>query len=136
MFIIKTDDQKYRFIYKIMRLVLQKMNQPQEERRIYLSALIYFIDYLLQLPIELTKKLRNEILNSREAIDLMYLDRKNLPPTFGEVRKEAKLEGKIEGLLAERKRIVSKLTRENFTVEQIANLTEISVEEVKKLQLN
>jgi len=77
---------------------------------------------------------------------LIYLDRKNLPPTFGELRKlereegklegkiEGKIEGKLEGLLIERKRIVSKLTRENFTVEQIADLTELSIEEVKKLQ--
>jgi len=135
----KNDDEKrYRFKYKLMRLVLQKMIQPLDERRIYLSALTYFIDYLLQLPIELTEKLRNEIMISKEAIDLIYLDRKNLPPTFGELRKlereEGKLEGKIEGLLIERKRIVSKLTRENFTVQQIADLTELSIEEVKKLQ--
>ncbi|MBT2692823.1 hypothetical protein [Bacillus sp. ISL-55] len=131
----KNDDEKrYRFKYKLMRLVLQKMNQPLDERRIYLSALTYFIDYLLQLPIELTEKLRNEIMISKEAIDLMYLDRKNLPPTFGELRKMEREEGKIEGLLVERKRIVSKLTRENFTVEQIADLTELSIEEVKKLQ--
>jgi hypothetical protein len=108
----------------------------------FLSALTYFIDYLLQLPIELTEKLRNEIMISKEAIDLIYLDRKNLPPTFGELMKlereegklEGKLEGKIEGLLIERKRIVSKLTRENFTIEQIADLTELSIEEVKMLQ--
>jgi hypothetical protein len=116
----------------------------------FLSALTYFIDYLLQLPIELTEKLRNEIMISKEAIDLIYLDRKNLPPTFGELRKlereegklegkiegkiEGKLEGKLEGLLIERKRIVSNLTRENFTVEQIADLTELSIDEVKKLQ--
>jgi hypothetical protein len=108
----------------------------------FLSALTYFIDYLLQLPIELTEKLRNEIMISKEAIDLIYLDRKNLPPTFGELRKlereegklEGKIEGKLEGLLIERKRIVSKLTRENFTVEQIADLTELSIEEVRKLQ--
>ncbi|MGA9225943.1 MAG: hypothetical protein WB217_06325, partial [Mesobacillus sp.] len=139
----KNDDEKrYRFKYKLMRLVLQKMIQPLDERRIYLSALTYFIDYLLQLPIELTEKLRNEIMISKEAIDLIYLDRKNLPPTFGELRKmereegkiEGKIEGKLEGLLIERKRIVSKLTRENFTVQQIADLTELSIEEVKKLQ--
>jgi predicted transposase YdaD len=131
----KNDDEKrYRFKYKLMRLVLQKMIQPLDERRIYLSALTYFIDYLLQLPIELTEKLRNEIMISKEAIDLIYLDRKNLPPTFGEFRKLEREEGKLEGLLIERKRIVSKLTRENFTVEQIADLTELSIEEVKMLQ--
>lgn len=133
----KNDDEKrYRFKYKLMRLVLKKVNQPHEERRIYLSALTYFIDYLLQLPKELTEKLRNEIMISKEAIDLMYLDRKNLPPTFGELRKLEREEGKIEGLLEERKRIVTKLNRNHFTIEQIADLTELSVEDVKRVLNN
>ncbi|MDQ0218404.1 hypothetical protein J2S21_001498 [Peribacillus cavernae] len=52
--------KRYRFKRNLMRLVLQKNVFPQEERRIYISTLIYFIDYLLQIPIDLTRKLRNE----------------------------------------------------------------------------
>ncbi|WP_204498968.1 hypothetical protein [Aquibacillus albus] len=55
----KEDEEKrYRFKRKLFRLILQKSSYPPVERRIYIATLIYFIDYLLQIPLELTKKLR------------------------------------------------------------------------------
>ncbi|WP_243459368.1 hypothetical protein [Metabacillus bambusae] len=125
----KTDDEKrYRFKRKLIKLVLQKNNNPQEEQRIYISTLIYFIDYLLQLPKELTQKLRNEIILSKE-METMYLDRKNLPLTFGELMKLERDEGKEEG----KRKVARRMLIEGLPVEMIAKLTDLPEDEIRKL---
>ncbi|HJV16935.1 MAG TPA: hypothetical protein VJ546_06045 [Bacillales bacterium] len=55
--VTKSDiDQRYHFKRKLFQLVLQKIDYPLEQRRFYLSTLIYFIDYLLKTPLKLGAK--------------------------------------------------------------------------------
>ncbi|WP_299094852.1 hypothetical protein [uncultured Metabacillus sp.] len=122
-------EKRYRFKRKLIRLVLQKNEYHPKEQRIYLSALIYFIDYLLQIPEELTEKLKNEIILSKEEIEMMYLDRKNLPPTFGELIKLEREEGREEG----QRKVAKRMLKEGFPIEMISKLTELSEEEIRKL---
>jgi predicted transposase YdaD len=133
----KDDEKRYLFKRKLIKLILQKTDYPKEERRIYVSALLYFIDYLLQIPIELTQRLRNEIILSKEAIDLMYLDRENLPPTFGELkrleRKEGREEGRKEGIEKGKREMAQKLLKEGVDAQVIMRASGLTREEVEKL---
>lgn len=131
----KKDDQKrYRFKRKLFRLVLQRNNGPQDDRRIYLSALIYFIDYLLRIPLELTIELRKEINLTKEERNLMYLDRKNPPPTFDEVLEMERKEGIEKGIYEANRITALRMIRKNLSDEFIAEMTELSLEEIKKLR--
>ena len=123
--------------WKVSNYLRQKNDHPREEQRIFITTLIYFIDYLLQIPKELTVKLRNEIILTKEEKEMWYLDRKNLPPTFGElekiVREEGREEGRKEGLVREQRKIAKSMLNAGFTIETIVKLTELSEEEVRKL---
>ncbi|WP_338788297.1 hypothetical protein [Metabacillus sp. FJAT-53654] len=135
----KNDSEKrYRFKRKLIQLVLQKNDYPQEERYIYLSALIYFIDYLLQIPIELTQKLQNEIILTKEEIEMMYLDRNNLPPTFGElkrlVREEGREEGREKGIEEGQKLVAVELLKDGMPVYLVAKYVKLSIEIVEELK--
>lgn len=137
----KNDTEKrFRFKLKLMRLVLRTTNHPSEERRIYLSTLIYFIDYLLQIPIELTRKLRSEIILSKEDTDMMYLDRKNLPPTFGELMEQEKEEGKEIGKELGKEigqRLVAiELLKDGMSVERVAKYVKLPIEEIEKMRVS
>ena len=125
----KDAEKRYRFKSKLIRLLLQKNDYPKEERHIYLSALIYFIDYLLQIPIELTQKLRNEIIISEEEMEMMYLDRKNPPPTWGEVKKMEREEGREEG----QRLVALELLKDGMPVELVSKYVKLPIEELEKL---
>jgi predicted transposase/invertase (TIGR01784 family) len=114
---------------KLIQLILQKTDYPERERRIYISALLYFIDYLLQIPIDLTEKLRNEIIFSKEEIDMMYLDRENLPPTFGELKKMEREEGKEEG----KREMARNLLKEGVDTQIIMRASGLTRKEVERL---
>ncbi|WP_052738000.1 hypothetical protein [Bacillus sp. SA1-12] len=126
-------EKRYRFKRKLILLVLQKNEYSTKEQRVYLSASIYFIDYLLQIPKELTEKVKSEIILSKEEIEMMYLDRKNLPPTFGELIKLEREEGREEGLEKAQRKVAIRMLKEGFPIEMIARLTELSEEEIRKL---
>jgi predicted transposase/invertase (TIGR01784 family) len=127
-------------------IILFCLNWNEEPVPVCLSSIIFFIDYLLRIPDE---KLRNEITISEEEIELIYLDRKNPPPTLtslGELKREWKEEGVEEGIKkgiqkgiekgiekgdGERQRKVArKMLKEGFSVEVIERLTELSEEEI------
>ncbi len=127
-------EKRYRFKRKLIRLILQKNDYPREEQHIYLSSLIYFIDYLLQIPLDLTQKLRNEIIFSKEELDMMYLDRNNLPPTFGELKKLVREEGREEGKRKEQRRIAHGMLKDGIPVEVVAKYVELPIEEVEKMK--
>ncbi|MDQ0176263.1 hypothetical protein [Bacillus chungangensis] len=65
---------------------------------------------------------------------MMYLDRNNLPPTFGHWMRVEREEGKGEGEFQTKKRLALKLLQEQFSEDYVAQLTELSLEEVKKLR--
>jgi hypothetical protein len=127
-------EKRYRFKYKLIRLILEKKDLPQPEQRIYLSTLIYFIDYLLQLPYELSQKLRNEIISNKEVKEMWHLDRKNLPPTWAElediIKEEGMEAGKKEGL----KQVAIELLKDGLPIEDVTRYVKLPIEEIKKLQ--
>ncbi|MFS0644413.1 Rpn family recombination-promoting nuclease/putative transposase [Siminovitchia sp. 179-K 8D1 HS] len=126
-------EKRYRFKREIIQSVLQHKNYPPEERRLYVSALIYFIDYLLQIPEELTKKLRREIIISEEAKEMLYLDRNNLPLSWSEWEKTVKEEGREEGIEKKQREIAKKMLQEGYSIQEIVKVTELSEAEVRKL---
>lgn len=101
----KRDDLKrYRFKSKLIRLLLQRNDQPREE----------FI---------LTK----------EELDMMYIDRKNPPPTWGEVKKLEREEGMEIGNEEARRAVARKMLKEGLSIDFITKMTELTVEEIQKL---
>lgn len=128
------DEKRYRFKRRLIRLILQKDDYPKEERRIYLSTLIYFIDYLLQIPKDMTEKLRNEMILTKEEKEMMYLDRNNLPPSWAELEKLIKEEGVEEGVEDGRKQVALEMLKDGMPVELVAKYAKLPIEEVEKLK--
>ncbi|WP_188631743.1 hypothetical protein [Lentibacillus kapialis] len=120
--------------------LLQKFSNQQEDTRTYLSALFYFIDYLLQVPKNLTEQLKNDIIPymGKEVVQRMQTERTNSSQTleeiFAELRQEGREEGKKEGRKDALKQFVRKLIRENYADEQIAKLTELDPVQIAKLR--
>ncbi len=134
-------NRRYQFKVKLMRFILQNKDFPYEERHLYISALIYFIDYLLQIPQELTEKLRKEVILTEEDKTMLYLDRNNLPPTWNEVEKMIREEG-IEkgisqgieqGLERKQREIAKKMLQEGYSIREIEKMTDLSEGEIRKL---
>ncbi|WP_249869236.1 hypothetical protein, partial [Oceanobacillus saliphilus] len=136
--------KRYTFKRKLMIQVLQKFSTEQENPRIYLSSIFYFIDYLLHVPESLKKKLSEDIrpLIGMEVSQTMRAEKEKLPPTIAELFAEAKDEGLVrgreqgreEGREEAKKMLAQELIRENFSDEHIAKLTKLKVEEVARLR--
>lgn len=135
----KDINQRYTFKRKLMIQVLQISAQP-EDTRTYLSALFHFIDNLLQMPKDLTTRLKEDIIPylGEEASQQMLADKRNPSQTLAEIFAELKEEGMEKGIEKGKKEtivhIVEKLVREDFSNEQIAKITELELEEVVKLR--
>ncbi|WP_373895039.1 hypothetical protein [Virgibacillus sp. CBA3643] len=108
------------------------MDSHQGYSHTYVSVLIYFIDYLLQVPPYLTKKLRDNVspLLNKEVVQKMQTERSNPSPTLAEIFDEREKEGKKEAM----KQFAEELILENFSDDYIAKLTKLSVEEVALLR--
>jgi hypothetical protein len=102
--------------------------------RIYLSTLIYFIDYLLQLSQELSQKLRNEIIQLKEAKKMWYLDQKNPPPTLAEWEEIFKKEGRAEGIEENQKQVALELLKDGFPIEMVSKYVKLPIIEIERLQ--
>ncbi|MBM7572701.1 hypothetical protein [Aquibacillus albus] len=142
----KDDEEKrYRFKRKLFRLILQKSSYPPVERRIYIATLIYFIDYLLQIPLELTKKLRDELIQTKGVKEMVYMDRENLPKSLAEWEKifkeegrqegkqEGKKEGKEEGKEEGKKSVAIELLKAGMSAEFVAKHAKLPIEKVKEM---
>lgn len=127
----KNDNEtRYRFKRRLIKFILQKTSYPRADKHIYLAALFYFIDYFMRIPKELTEKLRDELILTKEEFEMIYLDRKNPPQTVGEIRKEAREEGRQEN----RKQNALEMLKDGMSVELVAKYVKLTVEEVKKLR--
>ncbi|TFJ94200.1 hypothetical protein [Lentibacillus salicampi] len=133
-------DARYAFKRKLMIQVLQKFSTQQEDTRTYLSTLFYFIDYLLQVPKDLSKKLADDVIPymGEEVIQKMEAEKTNpsqtLEEIFAELREEGKVEGKTEGRKDALKHVVQELVREGYSNERIVKITKLNLEEVKELR--
>lgn len=136
----KDDPQKRMEIKrKLLKTVLDFERYPQE---LTITALFYFIDYLLHLPDELTKQLREDIIPiiEKEADHMIYSEKVETSPTLAEIlekyKREERAEGRVEGALLERKNLAKELILENFTDEKIAKMTRLTIDEVREIRKN
>ncbi|PAV31117.1 hypothetical protein CIL05_00205 [Virgibacillus profundi] len=144
--------QRYIFKRKLMTQILQKFTMSNEETHTYFTALLYFIDYLLQVPEELKQKFIEEIrpLIGKEEVLQMKAEKEKLSPTLAAIfaeakeegeakgiekgRAEGKAEGKAEGIEEAKIMFAQELIRNKYSDETIAKLTKLDVEVIKKLR--
>jgi predicted transposase/invertase (TIGR01784 family) len=110
----------------------------------YAEALFYFIDYLLYLPDELTKQLTKDLsINiEKEAKHMLYSEKLKEAPTFAEYLKTVREEGFEKGIekgiekgkMEEKRNLAAELLREGFSVEKVAKIMKLSLDEVKEIE--
>lgn len=129
-------EKRYKFKRQLMIQILQKYSKQQENTRTYLSALFYFIDYILQVPADFTKQLTKEITPylGEEVIQQMKAEKTNpsqtLEEIFAELRKEGVEEGKEKAREEALSPVIRELVNEGFSNEKIAKITKLTVDEV------
>ncbi|AXF55919.1 hypothetical protein [Salicibibacter kimchii] len=124
--------KRYQFKRRLFALILKDQEKNATE---YVNALLYFIDYLMKIPKEMTEKLQKDIkpVIGKEANDMdkqTYPDPPTLKPIFDELREKGKEAGKSERT----REIAEKMLKKDFSVEEIlevTNLTEIELEDIK-----
>ncbi|WP_382400036.1 hypothetical protein [Lentibacillus salinarum] len=106
----------------------------------YLSALFYFIDYLLRVPKDLSRQLKDDIIPymGKEVVQKMQAEKTNpsqtLEEIFAELRQEGREKGREEGRKDTLKHVVQELIREDYSNEQIMKITKLDLEDVKELR--
>ncbi|ASN04159.1 RpnC/YadD family protein [Virgibacillus necropolis] len=116
--------------------ILQQTSTQPEYTRTYLSALFHFIDNILQVPTDLTTKLKEDLTPfiDKEATQQMLADKRNPSQTLAEIFAELKEEGMEKGKRETEKNIAKKLIQKDYSNEQIIELTELELNEVVKLR--
>lgn len=141
---MKNEDEKR---YRFKRTLMKELVHSQKYSRTAIIAVLYFIDYLLQLPEELTERLSKEIgpaIRKEQGLMELY-NEENASPTilrsFAEQWDEGVEKGRAEGLerglkqgiSLEKKKIAKKLKAEKMPKEMIAEVTGLSLDEVEAL---
>ncbi len=149
----KDNGKKFQFKQKLISLAFEKYSH----REAYLAALLYFIDYTLQIPPEFQEKLYESLpiaQNEKEEGKIMGMEKLRDTPTFGrlfrEIEEEATRRGMEKGMArgvaegiekgieqgieqgmkeAERN-FVKKLLDRDYTDEEISELTSLELEEI------
>lgn len=135
------NEERFQFKQQLISLAFEKYSH----RASYLSALLYFIDYILQIPLELQEKLYESlpiIQNEKEEGKIMGMEKLRDTPTFGrlfrEIEEEATKRGMEKGIEAgmekAERNFVKKLLNKNYSEKEIAELTSLDVKEVKILR--
>jgi len=141
-------EKRSHFKLKLIQQVYEKFILDEEKSHIYISALFYFIDYLLQTPQEFDEEVTKIFYKGGEQ--LMHMEKEELSPTFRrvfKVIKERELEkaekkgleegiekGIEQGIEKEKEHFASNLIEENFENEKIAQLTGLTLERVIELR--
>lgn len=136
------DEIEKRYIFK--RKLMRNLYRNKIYTRTAIVATLYFIDYLLQLPEEETKRLSREIgpeIRKERGIMELY-NEENASPTIHNSYAEqfdrgiAKgiEEGIEQGIVQGSKNIAKKLLTENMPLEKIADITGLSLDEVKAIK--
>jgi len=125
-------DERYWFKMKLMREILKMDNHSRKSVR----AVFYFIDYLLELPKDMTKYLVETMrpILREEGNRMIQSEREDLSPTLAELIAFERGEGEERGKQVERKNLALSLLRDDFEVAYIAKLTKLSVAEVEELK--
>ncbi|WP_339237112.1 Rpn family recombination-promoting nuclease/putative transposase [Oceanobacillus sp. FSL W7-1281] len=93
----KDDEKRFQFKQQLISMALEKYSH----RDTYLSALLYFIDYILQVPAELQEKLYESLPiaeNEKEEGKIMGMEKLRDTPTFGRLFREIEEEATKKGL--------------------------------------
>ncbi|MBE1556773.1 hypothetical protein [Sporosarcina limicola] len=147
----KNDDKRRAlFKMKLMREVIKGNGYS----RASVSALFYFIDYLLQLPKDLEKELNHTMvpLIQEEASHMIHHNLEDQSPTLAEVlavvrsegekegkeegKKEGKREGEKEGGIIKALSIAANLLALGMEPDIVAKVTQLPEEKVRELQNN
>lgn len=132
----KKDFQKrYYYKRKLIQIILEKMKDAEAQTQIYLSALTYFIDYLLKIPDELTEKLQADLMPimEREVTRLDHIETFKAAPTIAGILDTVRKEGIEKGQLGERRRIAIELLRQKIDITLIEQTTKLSKAEIEEL---
>lgn len=141
-----------RSIYK--RVLLRDVWSLQNATRTEISALLYFVDYLLKLPEEMSQRLKQELRTEirKEDEQMLQLHKDELPPTLAgilEMEHQEGLELGIErgieqgiekgieqGMEKGIRQMILNLIEKGFTEEVIADVAKITVEQVQEIRKN
>lgn len=126
------------------RALLREVWSLKNINRKEMSALLYFVDYLLRLPKEMSEKLQQEMRTEIRKEDAIMLEsyKEDLPPTLAGILEMERREG-IElgiergiekGIEQGIKQIIISLIENGFTDEVIANVAKQTVKEVKAIR--
>lgn len=102
--------------------------------------MFHFVDNLLQLPSDLTNKLREDInpYLGKEVINKMRAEKSELPPTLAELFVEFEQDGIEKGMekgkKAATKNVAIALIHDDFSNDRIVKLTKLSLDEVVALR--
>jgi len=131
-----------RSIYK--RALLRDVWSLQNASRTEISALLYFVDYLLKLPEEMSQRLKQELRTEirKEDEQMLHLQKDELPPTLAgilEMEHQEGLELGIErgieqGMEKGIRQMILNLIEKGFTEEVIADVAKITVEQVQEIR--
>ncbi|WP_080874511.1 hypothetical protein [Oceanobacillus timonensis] len=118
---------------QLLRLAFEKYSH----RTNYLAALVYFIDYMMLIPSDLQEQLYETLpiaQNKKEEEKIMGLEKLRDTPTFGKVYREIEEKAIRKGKEDAERKFVKNLQDRNYSEEEIAELTSLELEEVRKLQ--
>lgn len=135
-----------RFAYK--EALLKEVSLLKNCSDIEISALFYFVDYLLALPEDLSKELNEEIVTfiQKEEFRMVELRREDMSPTFAAIVESLEKRGMERGIkqgiekgieqgrLSTTEEFVRKSLLNHLDVEVIANITGLTVEHIMNLK--
>ncbi|WP_148436723.1 RpnC/YadD family protein [Gracilibacillus timonensis] len=111
----------------------------------YLSALLYFIDYIMKLPDELQEQFYESlpiIQNEKEGKNVMGMEKLRDTPTFGRLIREIEEaateqgleQGMKQGMEKTERNVAKKLLDRGYSDKEISELTGLELKEVTKLR--
>lgn len=129
----KNGDLVFQYKHKLMRLLLQGKIIGKEVKREYIQSLFVFFDHIMMLPEDANQKLIQElkpIMEKEEMVMGLSLEDTSFAKFF---RKEGMEEGKAVGEKQKAIQIAVRLLKKEMPIEEVAESTELSIEEVRKL---
>ena len=122
------------------RALLREVWSLKNINRKEMSALLYFVDYLLKLPRDMSEQLQQEMRAEIRKEDEMMLEtyKEDLPPTLAGILEMERQEGIDLGidLGIERgiKQVAKKMIAKGKSNEEIIDATDLTLEEVEALR--
>lgn len=118
------------------RALLRKVWSLENIKRKEMSALLYFIDYLLKLPKDMSKQLQQEMRAEirKEDEEMLELYKEDLPPTLAGILELERQEGIDLGIKRGIKQVAKNMLVKGISIEDIMDATSLSLEEIEALR--